>query len=200
MDFLNGYMVGLGMIIFIGPVFFFLLSSSLKGGFIPGLLVALGIIVSDIIYVILCSYGLTQLITHPTSLYWIALIGGILLIGMGVKYISTREFIIETPNSLNTKHYFEFFTKGFLVNFINPFVLLVWIGLIEYTKQTPTITSSWYLTGVLLGIFSTDFAKVLLAKHIKKLITPYVLKRIYKISGVILIIFGLRMCFYFYFK
>ena len=62
MSILEGYVIGLGMVIFIGPVFFLLLNSSLQSGVKAGVAVALGIIVSDIICVALCYYGLSSII------------------------------------------------------------------------------------------------------------------------------------------
>ncbi|HWZ21440.1 MAG TPA: hypothetical protein VNW06_02235, partial [Cytophagaceae bacterium] len=50
-----------------------------------------------------------------------------------------------------------------------------------------------FLISVLLGIFTTDFLKVVLAKQIKRYIQPSILQWIYRIFGFILIVFGLRM-------
>ena len=71
------------MIIFIGPVFFLLIGVSLQLGTKAGILAALGIIVSDIIYVSLCYYGVTAFLYEPTFIFWITLIGGLLLNFLG---------------------------------------------------------------------------------------------------------------------
>ncbi|MBQ0740572.1 LysE family transporter, partial [Aquimarina celericrescens] len=62
---LEGYAIGLGMIIFIGPVFFLLLHSSIQYGSKAGVAVALGIIFSDIVCVMLCYFGLSSFILVP---------------------------------------------------------------------------------------------------------------------------------------
>jgi threonine/homoserine/homoserine lactone efflux protein len=200
MDLLEGYLIGLGMIIFIGPVFFLLISSTLKGGYIAGLMVAIGIVISDLICVILCMYGLAPLLTHPDSHFWLAITGSILLVGIGVKYILTKHTHQEENMILYSHHQFSFFVKGFLINFVNPFVVMVWMGVIKYTEQRVGGNSILFLSGTLLGIFSTDLLKVVLAKRIKQFINPSTLQWIYRVFGVIMIAFGIRMFFYFYFK
>lgn len=197
LEFSEGYLIGLGMVVFIGPVFFLLLSSTLESGFIPGLLVALGIIVSDIIFVLLCKFGLAKFISEPAALEWIALIGAVLLISIGIKYLKAPETPPITQH-IETKKLSAFFVKGFLVNFINPFVLVIWIGIISFSEQK--INSNIYLTGILLGIFSLDLLKVILAKRIKHLIKPLVLQWTYRVFGLLLIFFGIRMFIYFYFE
>ncbi len=200
MDFLEGYLVGLGMIIFIGPVFFFLLSSTLKFGFKSGLLIVLGIIFSDIIYVLLCNYGLASFLALPSSNFLIAIIGGLLLVGIGLKYLLVKKIDIEDKIVLKPNHFISFFIKGFLVNFVNPFVLIVWMGIVKYAEESTSGNPIFFLIGILLGIFSTDLLKVVLAKQIKRFISPSILLLVYKIVGILLILFGIRMFFYFYCK
>ncbi len=200
MSFLEGYLVGLGMIIFIGPVFFLLLSSTLKCGFTPGLMVALGIICSDIVCVLICNYGLVPFINYSDSNFWIALVGGILLIGLGIKYLQAKKIDPEKKVELPHHYHIAFFTKGFFVNFVNPFVFMVWIGLVKFTERKTGLDSTLFFSGTLLGIFTTDFLKVALAKRIKDFIKPNILQLIFRICGVVLIVFGLRMILYFYFK
>jgi threonine/homoserine/homoserine lactone efflux protein len=193
MNFAEGYLLGLGMIIFIGPVFFLLLSSTLKCGFMPGFMVALGIIISDIVCVLVCKYGLAPYLRYPESNFWIALAGGILLIGIGIKYMRADKMEHEEKIVLPKHYYIAFFIKGFLINFVNPFVFMVWLGLIKYAEQKTEINTAVFLISVLLGIFTTDFLKVVLAKQIKRYIQPSILQWIYRIFGFILIVFGLRM-------
>jgi len=50
-----------------------------------------------------------------------------------------------------------------------------------------------FLAGVLIGIFATDIAKVLLAQRLRALLNPIALRRLYFMLGLVLIGFGLRM-------
>ena len=71
MEFLQGYLLGLSMIVFIGPVFFLLIRISLEFGTSAGVWVAIGIIISDILCVILSFLGV-NLIQNSIFLCWVA--------------------------------------------------------------------------------------------------------------------------------
>ncbi|MBP6739893.1 MAG: LysE family transporter [Leptospiraceae bacterium] len=195
MSFLEGYILGLGMIVFIGPVFFLLLSISLQLGTGAGVLTAFGIVVSDLICVSLCYYGVTAFLQDAKQVHWIAITGGILLVILGLKYLFHRADYTEEKKELEGYHYLSCFVKGFLVNFVNPFVFFVWIGVVTYQKglEVNGYNPSFYLSGVLFGILSTDLLKVLTARQIKSFLSAKVLQNLYRGSGIILIGFGIRM-------
>jgi threonine/homoserine/homoserine lactone efflux protein len=67
MLFFEGYIVGLGMIVFIGPVFFLLLSISLHQGTKAGVATAFGIVISDLICVCLCYFGVTNFLNDTNA-------------------------------------------------------------------------------------------------------------------------------------
>ncbi len=195
--FLDGFLVGLALIILIGPVFFTLLKTSLQHGVIAGSLVALGIIVSDILAVLLCVYGASAFLKSDESRFYLALVGGVVLIALGVRYFFKKKKAEEEAIQLNAKHYIGFFSKGFLVNFVNPFVFAVWIGIIKVAGDRHGFDKNLgiYLSGTLLAIFSTDITKVFLAAKIKNILKPEILFVLYKIIGVALVLLGLRLFF-----
>jgi len=192
-EFLQGYLLGLSMIVFIGPVFFLLISISFEFGTFAGVWVALGIIISDILCVILSFLGVNTFFTSGSK-FWITLLGGTLLILLGLKYLIRPSNLIQ-GKSKQPLHYLSCFVKGFLVNFVNPFVFFVWIGVVTYAKDNKLLNEhlELYFLGVLLGILSTDLLKVFTSRQIKNFLKPSVLKNLYRVSGIVLIGFGLRM-------
>ncbi len=197
MAFLEGYLVGLGLVVLIGPVFFTLLSATLQQGQNAGLAVALGIFVSDIICVLLCSFGWSAFFQNTSNQYYIGLVGAALLISFGFGYILRPTPSIEQPYALKASNYASHFTKGFLVNFVNPFVFLVWLSIIGMAsgKYGFSRQLAAFLTAALLGILTTDSLKALFANHIKRFLTPKVFRIIHKSIGWILLAFGLTMLY-----
>jgi threonine/homoserine/homoserine lactone efflux protein len=193
--FLDGFLVGLALVILIGPVFFTLLKTSLQHGVVAGSLVALGIFISDILAALLCVYGASAFLKSDESRFYLALVGGVVLIALGVRYFLKKKKAEEEAIQLNTKHYIGFFSKGFLVNFVNPFVFAVWIGIIKVAGDKHGFDKdlALYLAGTLLAIFSTDVAKVFLAAKIKNILKPEILFVLYKIIGACLVLLGLRL-------
>jgi threonine/homoserine/homoserine lactone efflux protein len=195
--FVEGFILGFGMIVFIGPVFFLLLSISLEKGILAGLLVALGIILSDIVYVILCHMGITSFLNIPSLKFYLSFLGGLLLILIGIKYIFKPPNFSLTEIPIASFDLLACFTKGFLINFINPFVFLVWLGILTSVKEKPfsNLEIKLYLTGVLLGIFVVDFFKVILSKQLKKFLKPKIFSMLIRFAGISLIGFGFKLLF-----
>ena len=198
MAFFEGFLVGLGMIIFIGPVFFTLLKSALTYGFWAGMMVAFGIFISDVVCVILCSFGAIPFFKNPENQYWLAIGGSIILFALGLRYILKPNVKVDTDLKLNAGHYTAYFSKGFLVNFVNPFVFLVWISVIGLAQgKYGAGQELWlFLGAALLGILVTDSAKVIFADKIKKLIQPNILIRAYQVIGVVMLGFGVRLLWF----
>ena len=188
------------MILFIGPVFFYLFKTSLVNGRIGGFFVALGVIVGDGIYVLICYYGFASIILSFLGETYLALCGSIILVALGIRYVLKRDEQLDELILKNESSNAWFFIKGFLINFINPFVFLVWIGLTTYsnTKYTTQTDITIFLLAILLGIFLTDLTKVLLANKLKYFLDPKKIRLIYKILGLVLIGFGLRLLYRFF--
>ena len=197
MIFLEGYLVGLGLILLIGPVFFTLLQSTLQYDYKSGLAVALGIFVSDVICVLLCSLGVAPLLEQSHNQLIFSCLGAIILFGFGLTFLLKPVLDFKTTLKLKATDYVSFFAKGFLVNFVNPFVFLVWIGIIGLanSKYPSNQSLAIYLTGVLLGILTTDTLKALFAHHIKVLLEPKYLQLLYRIVAFCLLGFGFRLLY-----
>ena len=124
----------------------------------------------------------------------LAILGAFLLIGMGLKYIMRHkvemERIIAGPRKRTS-----LFVQGFLVNFVNPFVFIVWIGVITYgqEKYGDGMDLFWYLSASLAAVYITDVLKAFYASKLLKLLDAKTLSRINTILGVLLILFSIRL-------
>ncbi|MFN0202163.1 MAG: LysE family translocator [Bacteroidia bacterium] len=192
MIFLQGLLAGFAMILFIGPVFFTLLQAAFQYGFRSGWAVAWGIIVSDLICVILSKLGVSSYLTDVKTQFYIGLAGSLILVIMGANYALRPKLATATKLELNATDYFGFFMKGFIVNFVNPFVFVVWISLSTLAiERAGTEGYNVFMAGTLLGIFLTDTLKALFAEKIKPILKPQALLKTYQGIGVLLVVFGL---------
>jgi len=92
------------------------------------------------------------------------------------------------------KNYLGMFIKGFLINFINIGVLVFWLGIIIITGPTLENNLNRFVVffSTMIGVyFFTDLVKILLAKQLKKKLTPTRIVKVKKILGFILVICGL---------
>ncbi len=72
MPIVTGVLLGLSTLLFVGPVFFYLLKSSMENGVKSGVAVAVGIILGDIICVLLAIYGIGDYL--ETNYDWVTAI------------------------------------------------------------------------------------------------------------------------------
>jgi threonine/homoserine/homoserine lactone efflux protein len=195
MAFLEGYLVGLALIVLIGPVLFVLLGSTLEHGRLYGFAVAIGIFTSDIVAVGLCALGLGPWLQGPAASFWLALLGGCLLAGLGLRYLIWPRLGDPKPARPTAAGWLQHFTKGFLVNFVNPFVFAVWLGIttLAVERHGYDLDLALFLAGAVLGILSLDTAKVLLAHRIRPWLRSARMTLAFRLSGLLLLGFGLRL-------
>ncbi|PJB16011.1 MAG: lysine transporter LysE [Flavobacteriales bacterium CG_4_9_14_3_um_filter_32_8] len=190
----NGYLLGLGFVIFIGPVFFYLLKCTLDAGFLSGVAVALGIVFADFLCILICSFGAIPFFKNQQNQFLLGIFSGLILLFLGLKFIFKPK-LLQLSNlkiKVSKTNYISYFAHGFLINFINPFVFVVWIGIIGIaeTKYSNSYNFFFFLGSVLVGVFSEEFLKVILANRIKAFLNPLHLIKIYRFFGIILLIFS----------
>lgn len=198
MNIVEGIGMGLLLSLIVGPVFFALIQNSVTNGFKYAVAMALGILVSDAIYVCLSYSGVSALSNLPHIETWLGYAGGIFMIGFGV--VSFVKKGLTRPNTagitLNKAKKRIGFLKGFSLNGINPFVLLFWAsiaGLVQI-KDEYTVADVWgYYMGILMTVFLIDVAKAYGANKIKRYITAKLMMYLNRGVAIVLVIFGIRL-------
>lgn len=195
MAFVNGFLIGLGFVIFLGPVFFYLLKCTLDAGFWSGVAVVFGIVFADFLCLIICSFGAIPFFKNQQNQFLLGIFGGLILLFLGLKFIFKPTILTQSAEKikLSKKNYISYFIQGFLINFINPFVFVVWVGIIGIagTKYPNSYNFLFFLGSVLLGIFVEELSKVVLAHRIKEFLNPSHLIKIYRFFGIILLTFSI---------
>lgn len=194
MPFITGVLLGLSTLGFIGPVFFYLVKSALESGFKAGLSVALGIVIADVLCLLCVLYGAQPFIENPDNQQWFLLIGACILLFMGYKFLFKPNLKTKVDVKYKRKSLVFYFINGFVINFVNPFVFLVWIGFVTYIESIYVgYEIVVALVTILLVIFTTDTLKALYARKLKKYIQPHYLKRVFQFFGIIMLGFGVRL-------
>ncbi len=195
---LLGVLVGIITIIFIGPVLFTLINITLQNGRKAGISAATGIFVADFLYVLLCIYSINFLVASEDTKFYLGIGGIFILAGLGGKYLFFPNLDTNHEKKLSFIGYGTSFLKGFAITSINPFVCIVWINIVSYGREKfdNNLDLHLFLLSLLVTILITDVLKVLLAKKLHKLIQPKKLKIIFRIVGLILIGFSIRLILY----
>lgn len=193
---LKGLFVGLGLSLLIGPVFFALIHTSIKRGFTTGLAFACGIFLSDVACILLANLGLSHIAAEAKYRLGIGVTGGIIMILFGI-YECFHEDKIRVDmgvENLPTQKTI-YLLKAFVLNIINPFVMLFWIAVstIVHTEYDSYADISLFFLAILLTAMAMDTMKVFIANKIKVLLTGELLASAHKVSGTLLMIFGITM-------
>ena len=136
---------------------------------------------------------INELSKNPSFHFWMGMTGGLVLITFGILSILNKHEKDKTTKAFNAKSYLGYWTKGFAVNFLNPFTFVFWVGVMtSYVLgkginglQTLTLFSS-----IMVTIMTTDSLKVVLAKLIRSKMKNHHILLFSRIAGVVLIIFG----------
>ena len=191
--FLGGAIIGFSIAAPVGPIGVLCVRRTLEEGRLHGLVSGLGAATADAIYGSIAAFGLasiSKLLVQQQ--HWFSVLGGAFLCFLGIRAILAKP----SEKSLNKK---KFGLKGayvstFLLTLSNPVTILSFIAVFaslgigssgDFSSASLLVLSvflgsaSWWL--VLSGAVNTFRAKV----------TPRILTWINRVSGVILLGFGL---------
>jgi len=197
----NGLKLGVVLTFLIGPVFFTIIQTSVEKGFRNGVLVSLGVSLSDVLYVAICYFGLVQFINDPDFRFYLAYAGGgiLVLFGLYHLFIKSRRKMTATLDvaSEKKKKTYRYFIKGFIINGMSPMVLIFWVGAISIASLDFGYTKGFeffiFFATVLGTVLSTDILKAFLADKLRTLVTHRFMVIINIVVGICLIIFGVRL-------
>jgi threonine/homoserine/homoserine lactone efflux protein len=195
---IKGIQFGIVLAFLAGPVFFTIIQTSAERGFSKGVLVALGVSLSDAIYVLVCYLGLISLIESPTFRDQMAFVGGSILIIFGLYHlvIKTRKSS-NAPTVATESRPFRYVLKGFVINAFSPMVPILWIGYISVASIDLGLVEdsefAVFFTAMLVTVLATDIAKAYLAGRLSTLITPKRMMWMNVIVGIALVVYGIRL-------
>ena len=194
---LSGIQVGLLLAILLGPIFFALIQTGVERGLRAGTMVGLGIWISDLLFISITYASLnyiTPLRDSEDFIFYVGLLGGMVLIGVGIGTLLTKPPSWEEGSIIPTKaSYFSLWLKGFIVNTLNPFTFVFWIAMMSTTVGDQGYSRAeafLFFAATMVTIMVTDFSKVALAKYIRRWLQGKHILWIRWISGGALIIFG----------
>lgn len=207
----------------LGPVFFELINTSLRKGFKSAMLMEIGVLLSDLIYLFLALFSAQKAIEYLTEFPSIKYVfGGIFILFAAfsiiknlkppkidlTKYYPDQESeeekeIRENLESLKIpekikNNYIANLMKGLALNSLNPSVLVFWIVVCSTSIKSLDLDTRgiFMFFSVTLGMmFAVDVLKIYFASKLQKYITPRILQVIGISIGVIMFSVGCYIIF-----
>jgi threonine/homoserine/homoserine lactone efflux protein len=149
-----------------GPGIFALIAKALSQGISACLALTLGMIFSDLVYLILACYGLAALAEHWGGAFTvIRILGASYLFYLGYK-LWTAPIVIEKYTANKSKSlWLKNFMQGFLISASNPKVILFYIAflptfidLTSLQRNDIALVTVLTFTGLLTGLMAITWA------------------------------------------
>ncbi|WP_373003125.1 LysE family translocator [Sulfurimonas sp.] len=155
LSFTEGFLLGLGAAVPLGPINILIMNEAVKK-YKNGVMIGLGAMSSDILYLFLIIFGLMAFFNQPYILNSLSLFGGAFLIYLAYAIFKNRDTKIGAQKEkLKESSCVKLYAKGFLLTAINPYTIGFWLsvsGYIAGKELNPYITLLGMLSAILLWI------------------------------------------------
>ena len=197
---LKGFALSLLLIFSVGPLVFTVIKQSVINGRDGGLSFIGGVFLSDLLMVIL-SNAFSELVTNLLDFKKaIGVAGSFFLVAMGIYYLFFKKIQLRNEdNSLikvSAGTHARLGLAGFLINTLNPGVIAFWLTTTTTIAISNTVKERIiiFVTCILVNL-AADVAKVVLAGKLSKKLNQKNLTLINRISGSLLVLFGIVLLF-----
>ncbi len=188
---LEGFLLGLFLSIYCGASFFLMIETSITRGFREAFSLSMGVIVSDAIFVLLAVFLSAEILQFITESSYFRIISFIVFALFGLMYLLRKQE--EKDAMLNQISHGQLFIKGFLINSINPFVPIFWLGAIVMVITNKNFSGNELIllfSTTLLTVILTNTLKIYFASHLKTFVNAEKRYLLNKAIGFLLIGFG----------
>lgn len=150
---LKGLLVGIIASAPMGPVGILCIQRTMQKGRIYGIVTGAGAALSDIIYALMTGLGMSfvmDFIDNKDNVFWLKLVGSIMLFIFGIYMYRTDPRKSFRPTSTSKGTLVHNFTTAFLVTLSNPLIIFLFIAL--FNMLTFVIPGNWF--GQCIGYLS----------------------------------------------
>lgn len=146
-----------------GPGVFAILARALTSGAASCFLLALGMVISDIIYLVLACYGLAALAEHWSVAFTIVrIVGAFYLIYLGICMWRAAQQPVQVDEGLPQKRGLSFL-QGFVISASNPKVILFYIAFLPTFVDLTVLSRSDIVLAVFLTLIGLMVGLMLIA-------------------------------------
>ncbi len=138
--------MGLGAAVPLGPINILIMNEAVKK-YKNGVMIGLGAMSSDIMYLFLIIFGLIAFFNQPYILNSLSLFGGAFLIYLAYAIFKNRDAKIGKPKeNIKDSSVIKLYAKGFVLTAINPYTIGFWLSVSGYVASKDLVLfcySSW---------------------------------------------------------
>lgn len=193
--FIRGLLIGFSIAAPVGPIGVLCISRTLDKGRVYGLVTGLGAATADGFYGFIAGFGLTIVSSFLVNFQsWIRLIGGLFLLYLGLKTILTKP-AKRAAVVASTNNYFGAYASTVFLTLANPSTILSFVAIFAGAGLAGTnrsyLSAALLVSGVFIGSALWWFILSGGMSLLRKKVTPKWLLWINRISGTVLLLFGI---------
>lgn len=194
--FLKGVVIGLSMAIPVGPIGILCIRRILMEGRLSGFVSGLGVATADAVFGAIAGFGFTFISDFLISQQlWFRLVGGLFLCTLGLKVSCAK--LVEWDMPSGGKGLLSNYISFFFLTLTYPMTLLIFLGIFAGLGIGDTKGYYGSIAVLVLGVFSGSMLWwIILSSAIGSLrdkLNIHGLKWVNRISGILLMIFGLAV-------
>lgn len=204
---IQGIVWGLGLAIAsFGPSFFYLINLGIQKGFKAAASFALGIAISDVVLLLVIVKGLGDVLANRTFQEIFCVVAGVAIFVVGVIYLLKKPSQLKrksnnVPDQKST--YFLHALKGFSINVLNPFSIVLWLTVSskvigDNTGVFSKVDFEMFFMGLIGTILSIDVLKAYFSNWLGNVVTFRVLFFVNKGIGLLFLFFSFGLFYRFF--
>lgn len=193
---LQGIGAGILFSFLTGPVFFSMIKTSIEKGFKAGFSLAIGVILSDIIFISLTIFSSKFVVYDAAYNKYIGIIGGLFLLGVGLYYLITKVKVNYEMSEIVKVRKRGYIIKGFLMCLLSPTTLMFWImvgGIVSGQLHYEIAEKVVFFVVAMATQLSVDFLKTFYAAKLRYKIKEKNIRVLNRVAGAVIIIFAVRL-------
>jgi len=162
-SFLTFFLAAVSLTFLPGPDNMFVITESLSRGFKRGLSLSLGLASGVLVHTLLAASGVALLLKEWPSLAWFIRLSGagyLLYLAYSAWREKPESFQWQKPENSSPKAFWSSYSKGFLMNVLNPKVTLFFLALLPQFVSSSAPWSSFTQMLVLGGVFMLQAALI----------------------------------------
>jgi len=196
--FLAGMLVSLSLALSVGPGLALQFQACVQRGFFGGMAVIFARYLSDVALLCLSYVGVLQVVASSRNQFYGGIAGSIACIGFGLVFLLKKSNYIFSPVSLptykNPESFFSYFFASLVINTMNPFVVLFWMGLVALASGNfgiHTRSFFFFFSGLIITAMAFDLLKCILFSQIKLRLKPRYFRWVNRFTGIALLVAGI---------
>jgi len=192
---IKSFVIGLSIAAVVGPISVLCIQRTLSRGYVYGLISGLGVATADGTYGSIAAFGLTAISTFLVNEeVWIRAIGGAFLLYLGIRTMMSKP-AEKAAAAAKARNLPGAYASILLLTLTNPLTILSFAAIFAGIGVSGGKGGYLAATLVVLGVFLGSATWWLLLTSgvslLRKKITPRWLAWLNRISGAVLVIFGI---------